>query len=114
MERTVDVLATVSARPDRPFVVGFAAETESVEQNARLKLMRKNLDMIAANEVGHTKGFDTEDNQLLVLWRNGRQELAKASKLTLARELVRLIAQSAAAARTAVPAARGNVIAAQS
>jgi phosphopantothenoylcysteine decarboxylase/phosphopantothenate--cysteine ligase len=87
----------VSARPDRPFVVGFAAETESVEQNARLKLMRKNLDMIAANEVGHDKGFDHEDNALLVLWRSGRQELGRASKLVLARELVHLIAQSAAA-----------------
>jgi phosphopantothenoylcysteine decarboxylase / phosphopantothenate---cysteine ligase len=97
MERTVDVLATVAARPDRPFVVGFAAETENVEQNARLKLMRKNLDMIAANEVGHDKGFDHEDNALLVLWRSGRQELGRAGKLVLARELVRLIAQSAAA-----------------
>src|SRR5262249_52908090 len=48
MERTVDVLATVAARAERPLVVGFAAETEAVEQNARTKLMKKNLDMIAA------------------------------------------------------------------
>jgi phosphopantothenoylcysteine decarboxylase / phosphopantothenate---cysteine ligase len=100
MERTSDVLATVAARTDRPFVVGFAAETESVEQNARLKLLKKNLDMIAANEVGHDKAFDCEDNQLIVLWRNGRHELGKASKLALARELVALIAESFAAART--------------
>jgi phosphopantothenoylcysteine decarboxylase / phosphopantothenate---cysteine ligase len=99
MERTSDVLATVAARADRPFVVGFAAETESVEQNARLKLLKKNLDMIAANEVGHDKAFDCEDNQLIVLWRNGRHELGKASKLALARELVALIAESFAAAR---------------
>jgi phosphopantothenoylcysteine decarboxylase / phosphopantothenate---cysteine ligase len=99
MERTSDVLATVAARTDRPFVVGFAAETESVEQNARLKLLKKNLDMIAANEVGHDKAFDCEDNQLIVLWRNGRHELGKASKLALARELVALIAESFAAAR---------------
>jgi phosphopantothenoylcysteine decarboxylase/phosphopantothenate--cysteine ligase len=112
MTRTVDVLATVAARADRPFVVGFAAETQSVEQNARIKLMRKNLDMIAANEVSHTKGFDTEDNQLLVLWRNGKQELGRASKLTLARELVQLIAQSAANSRVAPTGA--NVLAAQS
>jgi phosphopantothenoylcysteine decarboxylase/phosphopantothenate--cysteine ligase len=102
MERTSDVLATVAARPDRPFVVGFAAETESVEQNARLKLLKKNLDMIAANEVGHDKAFDCEDNQLIVLWRNKRHELGKASKLTLARELVALIAESFVAARTGV------------
>jgi phosphopantothenoylcysteine decarboxylase/phosphopantothenate--cysteine ligase len=98
MERTPDVLATVAARPKRPFVVGFAAETESVEQNARGKLVRKNLDMIAANEVGHDKAFDCEDNQLLVLWRAGRRELARASKLTLARQLVALVAESYAAA----------------
>jgi phosphopantothenoylcysteine decarboxylase/phosphopantothenate--cysteine ligase len=103
MERTSDVLATVAARPERPFVVGFAAETESVEQNARLKLIKKNLDMIAANEVGHDKAFDCEDNQLIVLWRNKRHELGKASKLALARELVALIAESFVAARTGVP-----------
>src|SRR6266850_4642704 len=72
MERTADVLATVAARPNRPFVVGFAAETESVEQHARAKLLKKNLDMIAANEVGHDKAFDCEDNELIVLWRAGR------------------------------------------
>jgi phosphopantothenoylcysteine decarboxylase/phosphopantothenate--cysteine ligase len=97
MERTVDVLATVAARADRPLVVGFAAETEAVEQNARAKLMKKNLDMIAANEVGHDKAFDSEDNQLIVLSRSGRQELARAGKLTLARGLVALIAQELAA-----------------
>jgi phosphopantothenoylcysteine decarboxylase/phosphopantothenate--cysteine ligase len=97
MQRTTDVLATVSARADRPFVVGFAAETEAVEQNARTKLMKKNLDMIAANEVGHDKAFDSEDNQLIVLSRNGRHELGRAGKLTLARGLIRLIAEDLAA-----------------
>jgi phosphopantothenoylcysteine decarboxylase / phosphopantothenate---cysteine ligase len=93
MERTPDVLATVAASAERPFVVGFAAETEAVEQNARTKLMKKNLDMIAANEVGHDKAFDCEDNELLVLGRNARHELARAGKLTLARGLIALIAQ---------------------
>ncbi len=97
MQRTTDVLATVAARADRPLVVGFAAETEAVEQNARTKLMKKNLDMIAANEVGHDKAFDCEDNQLIVLSRNGRHELGRAGKLTLARGLVGLIAQDLAA-----------------
>jgi phosphopantothenoylcysteine decarboxylase / phosphopantothenate---cysteine ligase len=97
MERTVDVLATVAAHPERPFVVGFAAETEAVEHNARTKLLKKNLDMIAANEVGHAKAFDCEDNELLVLSRNARHELARAGKLTLARGLIGLIAQDLAA-----------------
>ncbi|MGQ0836925.1 MAG: bifunctional phosphopantothenoylcysteine decarboxylase/phosphopantothenate--cysteine ligase CoaBC [Gammaproteobacteria bacterium] len=91
LERTPDVLATVASRPRRPFVVGFAAETESIEQHARTKLMKKNLDMIAANEVGAEKGFDCEDNELLVLWRTGTRQLQRAPKTTLARELVALI-----------------------
>jgi phosphopantothenoylcysteine decarboxylase/phosphopantothenate--cysteine ligase len=97
MERTIDVLATVAAHTERPFVVGFAAETEAVEQNARTKLMKKNLDMIAANEVGHDKAFDCEDNQLIVLGRNARHELARADKLTLARGLIGLIGAELAA-----------------
>ena len=97
MERTPDVLATVAARAERPFVVGFAAETESVEQNARAKLMRKNLDMIAANEVGDDKAFDCDENQLIVLARGARYELGRAGKLALARGLVSLIASELAA-----------------
>jgi phosphopantothenoylcysteine decarboxylase/phosphopantothenate--cysteine ligase len=101
LERTPDVLATVAARPRKPFVVGFAAETESVEQHARTKLMRKNLDMIAANEVGQEKGFDTDENELLVIWRTGSRQLARGPKAALARELVSLIAENFAARRSA-------------
>jgi phosphopantothenoylcysteine decarboxylase/phosphopantothenate--cysteine ligase len=93
LERTADIIATVAARAPRPFVVGFAAETETVEQNARSKLLRKNLDMIAANEVGTDKAFDCEDNQLIVLWRSGRRELGRAPKSVLAQRLVALIAE---------------------
>jgi len=98
MERTVDILATVAARVGaaRPFVVGFAAETDSVEQYARQKLLKKNLDMIAANEVGHDKVFEKDDNALLVLWRDGRRELPHAPKITLARDLVALISEQLA------------------
>jgi phosphopantothenoylcysteine decarboxylase / phosphopantothenate---cysteine ligase len=110
MERTTDVLATVAARPERPFVVGFAAETEAVEHNARTKLMKKNLDMIAANEVGHDKAFDCEDNQLIVLSRSGRHEFARADKLTLARGLISLIAQELAA-RGGASRQRGTALA---
>src|SRR5262252_5469199 len=102
MERTVDILATVAARAQRPFVVGFAAETDSVEQYARQKLLKKNLDMIAANEVGHDKVFEKDDNALLVLWRDGRRELAHAPKVTLARDLITLIAERYAERRSGV------------
>jgi phosphopantothenoylcysteine decarboxylase/phosphopantothenate--cysteine ligase len=91
LTRTTDILAQVSASAQRPFMVGFAAETHAVEQYARAKLLAKNLDMIAANEVGHTKAFDCDDNSLLVLWRGGRVELPVASKRELARSLAGLI-----------------------
>ena len=100
MVRTTDIIGTVSAGAQRPaFVVGFAAETDQVEQHARAKMLRKDLDLIAANEVGHDKAFDCADNELIVLWRNGRRQLARAPKLQLARELVAIIA--AAYAQTA-------------
>jgi phosphopantothenoylcysteine decarboxylase/phosphopantothenate--cysteine ligase len=89
--RTTDILADVAAAPQRPFVVGFAAETQNVEQHAKEKLLRKNLDMIAANEVSDCKAFDCEDNALTVLWRGGRSELACAPKAELARGLVALV-----------------------
>jgi phosphopantothenoylcysteine decarboxylase/phosphopantothenate--cysteine ligase len=91
LTRTVDILAQVSASTPRPFVVGFAAETQAVEQHARAKLLAKNLDLIAANEVGHYKAFDADENALLVLWRGGRLELPSASKQQLAAALTALI-----------------------
>jgi len=106
MTRTTDILATVAARPDRPFVVGFAAETDNVEQHALEKLLRKNLDMIAANEVSSCKAFDCDDNALLVLARGGgRVELPQAPKRELARSLVALIAERLATAGCAAPLA---------
>ncbi len=91
--RAPDILAAVAARPRRPFVVGFAAETEKVEQHAREKLQRKNLDMIAANLVGEGLAFDCDDNALLVLWPNGSHTLERASKSEISRGLIRLIAE---------------------
>ena len=93
MQRTTDILAAVAALAEPPFVVGFAAETDSVEQYARQKLLKKKLDMIAANEVGHDKVFEKDDNALLVLWRTGRRELPQAPKSELAKQLVALIAE---------------------
>ena len=77
----------------RPFVVGFAAETERVEEYARAKLERKRLDLIAANEVGAGLGFEREDNALLLLWPGGREALDRGDKADLARALVARIAR---------------------
>jgi phosphopantothenoylcysteine decarboxylase/phosphopantothenate--cysteine ligase len=107
MDRTTDILATVAASPERPrLVVGFAAETENVEQNARGKLLKKNLDMIAANEVGDAKAFECEDNHLIVLSRTARHDLGQAPKTELAKRLVELIT-AALAERANTPTRNG-------
>lgn len=91
--RNPDILAEVAAAQPRPFVVGFAAETDNVEANARKKLEGKRLDMIAANRVGADCGFDREDNALRVLWPGGGEDLGSGAKAGLARRLVELIAE---------------------
>ena len=88
-----DILADVAALPDAPFTVGFAAETQALESNARDKLLAKKLDMIAANAVGQQQGFDQEDNALHVLWAQGEQPLPLASKSKLSRQLLAVIAE---------------------
>lgn len=93
MRRNPDILAEVAALPDAPFTVGFAAETQAVEEHAREKLRAKNIDMIAANAVGRQLGFDREDNALHVIWEQGEQQLALAGKGKLARQLVAIIAK---------------------
>lgn len=88
-----DILAEVAALSKRPFVVGFAAETERVEQHAREKLERKRVDLIAANEVGAGRGFETSDNALLLIWNGGSESLERADKRELAARLVARIAE---------------------
>lgn len=93
VERTVDILSRVAARKDKPFVVGFAAETEQLEHYARTKMLKKNLDMIAANDVSDDKVFERDENALLVLWRNGRQDIGPGPKDQVAAALIALVAQ---------------------
>jgi phosphopantothenoylcysteine decarboxylase / phosphopantothenate---cysteine ligase len=92
--RNPDILAEVAALASPPFTVGFAAETDQVEEYARDKLNRKGLNMIAANQVGGERGgFERAENALTVIWRNGRRELPMMDKTRLARELAQLIAE---------------------
>ena len=93
--RTPDIVSDVAALDDRPFTVGFAAETQSVRTYARDKLEGKGLDMIAANRVGlPDRGFASDSNALSVLWRDGGcRELALAPKAELARSLIGLVAE---------------------
>ncbi len=94
LSKTKDILQKVAGLPAAPFCVGFAAETENVEEYARVKLDKKKLDMVAANLVGvEDSGFNSDNNALTVLWSNGRAELGSKPKSALAKELVTLIAK---------------------
>ncbi|MBU6246619.1 MAG: bifunctional phosphopantothenoylcysteine decarboxylase/phosphopantothenate--cysteine ligase CoaBC [Xanthomonadaceae bacterium] len=88
-----DILASLSARPAPPFLVGFAAETHDVATYAQDKLRRKKLDMIAANRVGDGLGFEAADNALDVYWEGGSLALPRAGKDELARVLVACVAE---------------------
>jgi phosphopantothenoylcysteine decarboxylase/phosphopantothenate--cysteine ligase len=89
-----DIIATVAGLPNKPFVVGFAAETHDLENYANQKLKHKNLDMIAANWVGQSEGgFDSSRNALEVYWQGGHTHLAMTEKSLLARQLLSLITE---------------------
>lgn len=89
MVRNPDVLATIGERKGSSFLVGFAAETNDHEANAREKLRRKHLDAIALNDVGGERGFGTGVNALTLLWgSDGRRDLGPADKSTLAARLL--------------------------
>ncbi len=91
--RNPDILASVAALSPAPFTVGFAAETENVEPHARRKLESKNLDLIAANQVGAGRGFASDENSLLLIGRDGVvAELPVQPKPRLARALIHEIA----------------------
>ncbi|MGH8586486.1 MAG: bifunctional phosphopantothenoylcysteine decarboxylase/phosphopantothenate--cysteine ligase CoaBC [Gammaproteobacteria bacterium] len=98
LEPTPDILATVAARPEAPFTVGFAAETEGLDGGladlAGRKLVAKGIDMIVANRVGEPgQGFESDHNELLVSWHAGERFLPRATKTRLARQLVPIIAE---------------------
>ena len=106
--RCPDILASIAALDAGPFTVGFAAETERVDDYARSKLEKKKLDMIIANRVGDDCGFDTDENSVNVFWSDGERRFPTAQKSELAHNLIELVAQRFYAARGA---SKENVIA---
>lgn len=88
MVRNPDILHALAERKRGSFLVGFAAETQAHEANAREKLERKHLDAIAVNDVSGGRGFAAPRNALTVLWNGGRRELGEASKEVLAARLL--------------------------
>ncbi|MGV6826272.1 MAG: bifunctional phosphopantothenoylcysteine decarboxylase/phosphopantothenate--cysteine ligase CoaBC [bacterium] len=91
--RNPDVLADVSSQYPEIFSVGFAAESHALEDHASKKREAKAVDMIAANPVTKPgQGFESDNNELLVLWEGGSKQLPRQAKSSLAGELVKLIA----------------------
>jgi len=94
LERNPDIVAAVAACENRPFTVGFAAETNDLLAHARDKMERKGLDMIVANDVSDRSiGFNSDNNEATVLWAGGEQEMALTGKGSMARQLIQLIAK---------------------
>jgi phosphopantothenoylcysteine decarboxylase/phosphopantothenate--cysteine ligase len=89
-----DILHDVAHLAKPPFTLGFAAETQNLREYALGKMQRKKLDMIAANDVSDsTIGFNSEKNALTVFWSKGEKKLEVADKLSLAKQLMQIVAQ---------------------
>ncbi len=93
LRRNPDILADIASLPNKPFCLGFAAETHDLEIFARQKLEHKHLDMLAANPVNDNQGFDHDDNTLYVYWKEGETYLPSANKQELAKQLLQLLIQ---------------------
>jgi phosphopantothenoylcysteine decarboxylase/phosphopantothenate--cysteine ligase len=95
MVKNPDIVASVaSIEANRPFTVGFAAETQDVEKYARGKLEKKNLDLICANDVSvEGQGFNANDNALTLYWKQGESQLPLESKQALALKIMQKIEQ---------------------
>ena len=103
-----DILGQVAGLPQRPFLVGFAAETQDVEKKARAKLDAKGVDMIVGNRVGDGQGFGDVESSLRVVWKGGRQRVGPGAKPELARQLIGLIAERCGLGKVALLRAQGS------
>ena len=99
---TVDILATVAARRNAPYCVGFAAESHDVERHAEEKRRRKNVPLIVANRA--QDAFGRDDNEVVLCDDQGTHPLPRMDKLMLARRLVAEIASPAAGRDQSGPA----------
>ena len=92
LTKNPDILSSISKKHPDKFIVGFAAETENVEDNAKDKLINKKLNMIIANDVSDTSiGFDSDNNEVMIITQNKSILAKKDSKLNIARNIIDLI-----------------------
>ena len=93
LQKNHDILSEVSKRHSSAYIVGFAAETSNVNDNANKKLNSKNLNMIISNDVSDKSiGFDSDDNEVHVITKNETIFLKKNKKIKIAREILHIIA----------------------
>ncbi|MBB1453734.1 bifunctional phosphopantothenoylcysteine decarboxylase/phosphopantothenate--cysteine ligase CoaBC [Pseudoalteromonas sp. SG43-5] len=95
LTKNPDVIAAIAnLTQNRPYTVGFAAETQNVESYAKGKLQNKNLDMICANDVSKSGlGFNSDHNALTLYWHNEQLELPTTSKIEIARKVIEQLAK---------------------
>jgi phosphopantothenoylcysteine decarboxylase/phosphopantothenate--cysteine ligase len=95
LQKAPDILADIGASSPRPFIVAFAAETDDVESNAREKLVRKNADLIVANDVADASiGFDSDQNAVTIIARDGSSTtIERAPKIVIANRILDLVVQ---------------------
>ncbi|MEX0942962.1 MAG: bifunctional phosphopantothenoylcysteine decarboxylase/phosphopantothenate--cysteine ligase CoaBC [Pseudomonadales bacterium] len=87
-----DIIASVANLASHPFTVGFAAETENLVEYARKKLIKKKLDMVVANDVSDQAiGFNSDENQITVLFADHEETLPVASKRHVANRIIEMI-----------------------
>ena len=93
---TRDILASLPHKDREFLLVGFAAETNDIEENAKQKLRAKNCDIIVANDVSSAdSGMESDENEVTIFFRNGANEkISRTSKKNIARELVKILANS--------------------
>ncbi|MFW6092334.1 MAG: bifunctional phosphopantothenoylcysteine decarboxylase/phosphopantothenate--cysteine ligase CoaBC [Pseudomonadota bacterium] len=97
-----DIIAAVAAHPRRPFVVGFAAETEHALEHARAKRERKQLDMVVVNDVSDPGiGFNSDENRVTMIWDGGERRLPQSGKAAVSREILAAVAERLSAGNAA-------------
>ena len=95
LKKNKDILSFVASNFISAYVVGFAAETDNVDTNAKKKLESKNLDMIVSNDVSDKSiGFDVDDNEVNVYTKNNKFFLKKDKKIRIAREVLKIVASN--------------------
>lgn len=92
LTRNPDIVAAVGQLQQKPYIIGFAAETENLTSNAKLKRQRKNMNMIVANQISADNGMGCDENAVIVITEQEETILPKMAKTKLATKLIELMA----------------------